>query len=101
MNNNFINNNLIEETNVAIIVDSNGKTMEEAINNIFVNLRKTIYSKVNGYLVHMIPEKVILKDYKMEERTERFLGLFLPQKKTKYTIMVEVEVKVKFIRNIK
>ncbi|WP_066497442.1 DUF4312 family protein [Abyssisolibacter fermentans] len=101
MNNDLLNKNLIEEKNIVITLNSEGKTVEEAINNVFIKLRKDIYSKVEGYLVHMVPEKFIIKNYQVEEKIEKFLMFFLPQKRTKYILTAEVSVKVKFLRNIK
>lgn len=91
--------NCMKEVETNLILESSGASRERAYANIFSDLRKKIYDKVDGLIIHMEPLEVYELETKRETRTEKFLGLFMPREKEDFYVKVEVVVRVKYIQS--
>ena len=79
------------------ILESSGKSKEEVFGNMFAVLRRRVYREVPGVVLHMEPLEVYILDENKQDYTERFLWLFMPRKKSSYTIKAMVVVLIKYI----
>lgn len=71
-----------------------GKNKNEALNSAFQGLKRIASNKIGDeILIGMKPIKVEVISTDIEEKTERFLFLFMPRKKQKIkiTLLVTVE----------
>lgn len=95
----MIEKQCMETTKRELILEASGKSKEEVYANIFTKLRKQIYNEVSGVVLHMEPLEVYELSENKEEYTEKFLWLFMPRQKAKYTIKAKVVVLIKYIQN--
>lgn len=79
------------------ILSATANSKEEAFSKIFVILRRRIYQEISGVIIHMEPKEVYLLEDNIEKYTEKFLWLFMPREKAKYTIKAKIVVEIKYI----
>lgn len=80
---------------VKVEINGRGKDKKQAISDAFVTLQKEVSSKVGDeVIIYSRPISVAISDIDVEEKTERFLFVFMPRvkKKVKITLNVTVEV---------
>ncbi|KUO67522.1 MAG: hypothetical protein APF77_14430 [Clostridia bacterium BRH_c25] len=81
------------------IIESSGRSKEEAIGSIFEKLRKQTYYEIEGTVLHMEPLEVYNVSEHKKEHTEKFLWLFMPRNKAEYTLKLKIIVLIKYIPN--
>ncbi len=89
-------NSSLKTHTLEIEIKGVGKTRREAVNNAFGTLSREATNKIGDeVMIYMRPLEVSIVDTQVEEKTERFLFLFLPRKKQKYkiTLLVKVEAR--------
>lgn len=82
----------------TLIVEGSGKTKEEALGRVFALFRKKVQAETDGVIVKLEPLETYLLNIKEEKKTERFLELFMPREKTTYTIEMEIEYEIGYIK---
>lgn len=80
-------------------IEAVGKNKKEAYGTAFAKLKKLAYASVDGLLLHMEPEDVILLKEVEKTKTEKFLGYFAPKEIQNYTIRIIVVTKIKYVPN--
>ncbi|SCY79017.1 DUF4312 family protein [Alkaliphilus peptidifermentans] len=91
------NKQLMKTIHKEFIFEATGKSKEEFFGNVFSMLRKKVYTDIEGVILHMEPVEVYVLNEKEETYTERFLWLFMPRTKGKYTGKVRLVVIIKYI----
>ncbi len=89
--------NILKQTTRDFDLVGEGKSIEEAYNNIFSLVRSEVYSAVPGVVIQMEPKEVYLLSKEEKKVTEKFLFLFLPREKSRWTIKVKLVVTIKYI----
>lgn len=85
---------LLQEKVYEITISSTGKSHEEVYQNLFKQLRSDIHGHIDGYLVEMHVESVILRNIQEERFTKKFLFFFLPVEHVKFNAEAVFKVKV-------
>ena len=86
---------LLQHEDVEITLTQRGKTEEEALRNIFNQLRRDIHSHISGYLMEMHVGSVVLLRKDAQKKIKRFLFFFFPIEHQ--TITLEMKLKVSVI----
>ncbi len=89
-------NSSLKTQTLDIEIRGVGKTKKEAVNSAFGTLSRAATDKIGDeVMIYMRPLEVSIVDTQVEEKTERFLFLFLPRKKQKIkiTLLVKVEAR--------
>lgn len=81
----------------TLIIESSGKTKEEALGKAFSIFRKKIQNEVSGMILKIEPLETYLLSVKEEKKVEKFLELFMPREKIKYFIEIEIKCEVKYM----
>ena len=92
------NQNILINTTQDFNLIGKGKSIEEAYNNIFSLVRSKVYDAVPGVILHMEPKEVYILSKEEKKVTEKFLFLFLPREKSRWTINVKLVVDIKYIK---
>ena len=79
------------------VLDAYGKKREDAVAAVFVKLKKEAYNSVNGLLIHMEPDDVILLAEEEKTKVQKFLGFFAPKEIQDYYIKLKVIVTIRYI----
>lgn len=90
-------NNQLQETKEIFELKGSGDTKQEAVERAFMELRSLVVKKIENPIVHMIPNQVEVKEFKMDETTEAFLFLFMKRTKRRYHVVLHAEVLIKYI----
>lgn len=85
---------LLQEKVYEITISSTGKSHEDVYQNLFKKLRSDIHGHIEGYLVEMHVESMILKNIQEKKFTKKFLFFFLPVEHVLYTAEAVFRVKV-------
>lgn len=85
---------LLQEKVYEITVSSTGKSHEDVYQNLFKKLRSDIHGQIDGYLVEMHVESMILKNIHEERFTKKFLFFFLPVEHVQFSAEAVFRVKV-------
>ena len=88
-------NNVLEIKQMTVqITGSSNNSKEEAVNNAFGSLKKVVMSKTDELIVYMRPINVHVKDIQKKEYTEKYLMVFMPRKKEKVQVTLDVTVEL-------
>jgi uncharacterized protein (TIGR03578 family) len=79
------------------VLDAYGKKRVDAVATIFAKLKKEAYDSVDGLLIHMEPEDVILLAEEEKTKIQKFLGFFAPKEIQDYYIKLKVIVTIRYI----
>lgn len=71
-----------------------GSSKEQAINTALGNIQKKVMDDYKGMIIRIEPMDVQVIEAKESSYTERFLFFFFPRKRSKYKVVLEIEVKV-------
>lgn len=85
---------LLQEKIYEITISSTGKSHEDVYQNLFKQLRSDIHGHIDGYLVEMHVESMILKNIKEDRITKKFLFFFLPVEHVLFKAEAVFRVKV-------
>lgn len=61
------------------VLDAYGKKREDAVAAVFAKLKKEAYNSVDGLLIHMEPDDVILLAEDEKNKVQKFLAFLLPR----------------------
>ncbi|WP_107837831.1 DUF4312 family protein [Metasolibacillus meyeri] len=75
-------------------VEGTGQSKELAINKALGSIQKKIMSSYKGLILRIEPIDVSVIEAKETAYTERFLLFFFPRQRSKYQVVLEVEVNV-------
>ena len=78
-------------------LESYGKNRTEAVAAVFAKLKKEAYESVDGLLIHMQPQDVILLGEEEKTKIQKFLGFFAPKEIQDYYIKLKVIVTIRYI----
>ena len=78
-------------------LESYGKNRTEAVAAVFAKLKKEAYESVDGLLIHMQPQDVILLGEEEKTKIQKFLGFFAPREIQDYYIKLKVIVTIQYI----
>lgn len=84
---------LLKSKTYEIEMKSSGQTREEAFQNLFKQLRKNIHSYIDGYLIDMHIESIMLIDETSHSEMKKLFNLFMPVEYT--TVEIDVMLKIK------
>ena len=91
------NRQLLKETAHEMVITSGGRSLEEAVGNIFQTMRKQIFREFDRPIIHMEAREVYFDDVAVKKEIEKFLFLFMPREKCYYTVTAKVVVDVKYL----
>ena len=78
-------------------LESYGKNRTEAVAAIFAKLKKEAYEPVDGLLIHMQPQDVILLGEEEKTKIQKVLGFFAPREIQDYYVKLKVIVTIQYI----
>ena len=78
-------------------LESYGKNRTEPVAAVFAKLKKEAYAAVDGLLIHMQPQDVILLGEEEKTKVQKFLGFFAPREIQDYYIKLKVIVTIQYI----
>ena len=78
-------------------LESYGKNRTEAVAAVFAKLKKEAYDSVEGLLIHMEPDDVILLAEEEKTKVQKVLGFFAPKEIQDYYIKLKVIVTIRYI----
>ena len=78
-------------------LESYGKNRTEAVAAIFAKLKKEAYESVDGLLIHMQPQDVILLGEEEKTKIQKVLGFFAPREIQDYYVKLKVIVTIQYI----
>ena len=78
-------------------LESYGKNRTEAVAAVFAKLKKEAYAAVDGLLIHMQPQDVILLGEEEKTKVQKFLGFFAPREIQDYYIKLKVIATIQYI----
>ena len=79
------------------VLDAYGKKREDAVAAVFAKLKKEAYNSVNGLLIHMEPDDVILLAEDEKNKVQKFLAFFAPKGIQDYYIKLKVIVTIRLM----
>lgn len=88
------NNCLRKETLRIEISGSSEKSKEEAVSLAFQNLQNEVRKQESGIIISIRPVSVSVKKLEEKETTERFLFLFMPRKKKKTSVVLQIDAEI-------
>ena len=80
-----------------IEVEGKGYDKDQAISNALVNIQKKVIEKYGKILLRIEPMGVEITKADEIVYTERFFFIFLPRKRKRYQIIINVSVELSFI----
>lgn len=85
--------------NIEYYIESGvGKTRKDAIENAFLNFRKSLKNAhENDYIVYCQSTSVDFIEEKIHTEVERFLFLFLPREKNEYEVKIKIKIKINYV----
>lgn len=86
-----------ESTIKTVTVSGDGNTKQSAFSAALNNIQKTILKDNEQIILRIEPVDVKLINAQKKERIEKFMFLFLPRKKTSYSVTLDVTVNVTII----
>lgn len=86
---------MLEEQQLTITVEGKAKNKEEAISRALGNIQREIFKQLNQLVVKAEPVKVDVIDASYTEFTERFLFFFMPRKRQRCHVTLEILVHLK------
>lgn len=86
---------MIKSQHITVTISGNGNTKDEAVSRALSKIQKQIFSEVNQLVIRAEPESIEEVEATFEEYTERFFFFFLPRKKLKCKVTLEVDVNLK------
>lgn len=98
INEKLLQEELLQYEDVEIVLIQRGKTEEEALQNIFNQLRRDIHSHIDGYLMEMHVGSVILLRKEVREKIKRFLFFFFPVEHRTVTLEMKLKISVTSIK---
>lgn len=75
-------------------IDGSGNSKELAINTALGNIQKKIMSEHKGLILRIEPIDVKVIEAKETNFTERFFLFFFPRKRSKFKVVLEIDVNV-------
>lgn len=88
---------LLKTTEHRVKATGVGNTIEEAVGKIFASIRNQAYQDLQNMIIQIDTNEVYFDDVIKEEKKERFLFLFMPRIKVKYTVSATVVVTIKYL----
>ncbi len=91
------NRQLLKETAHEMVITAGGRSLEEAVGNIFQTMRKQIFKEFDRPIIHMEAKEVYFDEVTVKKEIEKFLFFFMPREKFYYVIKTRVVVDVKYL----
>ncbi len=88
---------LLEEMSHEMTITMTGDSLTNAVGNLFQVMRKQVFEDIKYPIIQMESSEVYFEDIQLTHKTERFLFLFWPRKKTYFTITARIIVKIKYL----
>lgn len=82
---------------MEFILESYGKDKKLAYASAFGSLKKMAYAKVDGLIIHMEPEEVVVLEEEEKTKAQKIVGYFKPRQNQDYYVKLKVIVKMKYI----
>lgn len=82
---------------ITLTLTAEGKSKEDAVDNIFALLRKNMYKEVPGPLIHMEPSEFYIDDIEVKKFTEKFMFFFMPREKEEIKLTATIVVNVRYL----
>ncbi len=88
---------LLKETVHELVITAGGRSLEEAVGNIFQTMRKQIFKEFDRPIIQMEAREVYFEDVTVKKEIEKFLFFFMPREKVSYAVKAKVAVNVKYL----
>lgn len=79
------------------VVKGSGETLEAALQAGFKAMRAAAFKEAGQPVVFMEPEDVVVLKAEVAKWTERFLFVFWPRERRKYTLELKIKVQMKTV----
>ena len=93
----MVNKNLLVEKDQEIIIKMTGEGLDDTISLIFKKLKNEVYNSIAKPIIHMETKEFYFETIDCEEKTERYMFLFMPRVKKYYTVTAKIVVTVKYL----
>lgn len=81
----------------SIILEAYGKDKKNTYASAFGQLKKKVYADVDGLIIHMEPDQVIVLKEEEKTKAQKVVGYFKPKQIQDYYVKLEVIVTMKYI----
>lgn len=86
---------MIENKELMVTVSGKGNTKEEAVSRALSTIQKKLFADLDQLIIKAEPEKIEVVEAIVEEYTERFMFFFLPRKRIRCAVKLNVHVILK------
>lgn len=89
---------VLQVEKATLNLEAYGNDRKEAYGNAFASLKKKAYSAVEGLIIHMEPEDVIVLEEVEQTGAQKVAAYFKPRKMQHFYIKIQVMVSIKYIK---
>ncbi|MFB1051509.1 DUF4312 family protein [Paraliobacillus sp. JSM ZJ581] len=86
---------MMETKETIVTVSGKGNTKEEAVSQALSTIQKKLFADLDQLIIKAEPVEIEVVETSVEEYTERFMFFFLPRKKMKCVVTLNVHVSLK------
>lgn len=91
------NKELLRSIEIPVVIDVAGKSEQEMFVKAFKQITPKIHEHINGYLVKMNVNSVVVESFERETYIKKFLWLFMPVEHERFTMRINFKVEINYI----